>query len=92
MELRINQSFIDKVIRQVDYIALDKPIAALNFYHDLFARIESIPDHPYKHRQSVYSDNSNVRDLIFKGYTITFKINDKEQIIEVFGFTKYEDQ
>jgi plasmid stabilization system protein ParE len=91
MELRINQTFIDKVIQQIDYIALDKPIAALNFYNDLFERIERIPEHPFKHRQSIYADSLFVRDLIFKGYTITFKIIEEEQIIEVFGFSKHEN-
>ncbi|GAB5539373.1 MAG: hypothetical protein Salg2KO_14760 [Salibacteraceae bacterium] len=92
MKLNINQSFIDKVIHQVDYIALDKPLAALKFYDDLYDRISKIPDHPFKHRQSIFSDDKNVRDLIFKGYTVTFKIIENEKVIEVFGFTKHEKE
>lgn len=31
---------------------------------------------------------NQIRDLIFKGYTIVFRINNKQ--IEIFGFIKYQ--
>ncbi|MEQ9188488.1 MAG: type II toxin-antitoxin system RelE/ParE family toxin [Cryomorphaceae bacterium] len=90
MELRINPSFTSKLYKQIDYIAQDKPGAALQFYLDLEERINQIPDNPFKYRQSIFADDPNVRDLIFKGYVITFRILHKEEIIEVFSFYKYE--
>ncbi len=47
---------------------------------------------PYKHRKSIYFDLDTIRDLIFKGYTIVYQINTKENIIIVIGFTNYKDQ
>jgi len=29
---------------------------------------------PYKHRKSIYYDDENIRDLVFKGYTIVYMI------------------
>jgi hypothetical protein len=46
---------------------------------------------PYKNRKSIYFDRDDIRDLIYKGYTVVYKINRKEDSIEVFGFTKYEN-
>ena len=46
---------------------------------------------PYSNRKSVFFDNKEIRDLIFKGYVIVYRINKKEETIEVFGFTKYEN-
>jgi hypothetical protein len=40
-------------------------------------------------RKSIYFENSNIRDLIFKGYTVVFRINEEQ--IEVFGFVKYQN-
>lgn len=92
MEIKINERFVREVEDQVEYIALDKPIAALQFYEDLFKRISEIPNFPFKHRQSIYSEDQSVRDLIFKGYTVTFKIFKKENRIEIFSLIKHQDK
>ena len=90
MKVRINPTFSNKLLRQIDYIAQDKPEAALKFYLDIEDRINQIPAHPFKYRQSIFSEDINVRDLVFKGYVITFRILESEKVIEVFSFYKYE--
>ena len=44
---------------------------------------------PYSYRKSIFFDREDIRDLVFKGYVITFVI--KNNIIEVFGFIKYQN-
>ena len=90
MEIRINEKFRDKLLDQIEYISRDKPKAALNFHEDLMELIMEIPNHPFKHRQSIYSNDLSVRDLIFKGYTVTFKVIEDEGIIEVFSLIKHQ--
>lgn len=51
-------------------------------------RIKAIPGNPFKHRKSIYFENQNIRDLIFKGYTVVFRISENQ--IEIFGFVKYQ--
>ena len=46
---------------------------------------------PYANRKSIFFDREDIRDLIFKGYIIVYKINTENQTIDVFGFTKYEN-
>jgi len=46
---------------------------------------------PYKHRKSIFFNREDIRDLIFKGYVIVYKVDERSQTIEIFGFTKYEE-
>jgi len=62
----------------------------LKFYDDFLDLIKEIPKYPFKHRQSIYSDDANVRDLIFKGYAVTFRVNEHANTIEVFSLIKYQ--
>ncbi|NOZ90449.1 MAG: type II toxin-antitoxin system RelE/ParE family toxin [Epsilonproteobacteria bacterium] len=65
------------------YIAQDKPSASLNFKNELKAYINEIPDNPFKYRQSFYFDDKNIRDMTFKGYTIVYEVNFKNNSIEI---------
>ncbi len=53
-------------------------------------RIREIPDNPLKYRKSVYFQEESIRDLIFKGYTVVFRIS--ENRIEIFGFLKHQQK
>jgi len=46
---------------------------------------------PYRFRQSQYYENPNVRDLIFKGYTIPYLIdndNEKLVVLDIFKWSQ----
>ena len=45
---------------------------------------------PYKCRKSIYFTKENIRDLIFKGYTIVYKIDELKDIITIVGIKKYQ--
>ncbi len=45
---------------------------------------------PYAYRKSIYFNDKNIRDLIFKGYTIVFLITENK--IEIYGFVKYQEK
>ena len=91
MRLRILKSFGDKLNDQVDYIAQDKPGAARKFKSAVLRRIKEIPKMPYGNRKSIFFDRDDIRDLVYKGYIIVYKIDDRNERIDVFGFTKYEN-
>jgi len=91
MKIKILKSFSLKLADQVEFIAEDKPIAARNFKKDILNSLKDLNTLPYKQRKSIYFEDENIRDLIFKGYTIVYRIKPKENIIEVFGFIKYRE-
>ena len=46
---------------------------------------------PYANRKSIFFDREDVRDLIFKGYIVVYKVDGEKGVITVFGFTKYRN-
>ncbi len=91
MKLKITKSFRDKLNDQVAYIAKDKPSAARKFKSLVLKEIKEIPNLPFKNRKSIFFDREDIRDIIVKGYLIVYKVNKKENSIEVFGFSKWEE-
>lgn len=90
MKLKFTKGFRDKLNAQVDYIAKDKPAAARKFKNGLISKLKEIPAMPFKNRKSIFFDRDEIRDLVFKGYVTVYKVNQEVQEIEIFGFTKYE--
>jgi plasmid stabilization system protein ParE len=88
MRIVFKDTFIIRLENQIEYISLDSPKRARKFKTDLLDRIKKIPKNPYLYRKSIYFKEESIRDLIFKGYTIVFRIT--KEIIEVFGFVKYQ--
>jgi len=65
------------------YIKNDKLNASLKFVRDLKKIINKLDNFPYKYRKSIYFKNEHIREMIFNGYTIIYKVNINEDIIEV---------
>lgn len=89
MNVRILPSFIAKLQFVLEKIAEDKKSAAHTFRREILHECYSLSDFPYRCRRSIHYNDDNIRDLIFKGYTVIYKIVDDE--IKVFALTKYED-
>lgn len=74
-----------------DYIAKDSINKANSFKSKLRRSINGIENFPYKFRQSYYYADSNIRDFIFKGYTIPY-LRDSENetivILDIFRWSK----
>ena len=69
----------------VDFIAQDSIDRALHFYDELIAKIKEIPNNPYIYRQRISLNDKNIRELIFKGYTVPFLIDKDENKIVILG-------
>lgn len=82
--------FVSRLERQIRYIARNNPQNARKFKNSILARIKEIAQNPYACRKSIYFDNKEIRDLIYKGYTIVYVITDKS--IDVFGFLKQQKE
>jgi len=75
--------FISQLQNILEYIAKDKVIASINFRKNLEKEINSLVTFPYKYRQSYYYDDQNIRDMTFKGYTIVYRVDNKNSLIEI---------
>ena len=91
MKIEITLSFREKLGNQIAFIAKDKPVAGRKFKKEIIRKIKQLPLNPYSNRKSIYFDRSEIRDLIFKGYAVVYKIDVSNKTIIVFGLTKFED-
>ena len=91
MKIKITPYFRNRLSAQVEFIAIDKTTAARNFKTDILNCIKEIPKSPYAYRRSIFFNRADVRDMIFKGYIVVFKVDESNQIIEIFGFCKWQE-
>lgn len=84
-----SEQFKDELKDVLAYISIDSKSRALMFRGGLQAELDKLSHFPYKFRKSIYYENSNVRDLVYKGYVIPYLITDNE--IVVLGITKWRD-
>ena len=85
MKLIFKDKFKEKLDEITLYIAKDSKTRARAFKSELKSKILSLPHFPYKFRKSLYADDENVRDFVFKGYTIPYLIEaDAIVILTIF--------
>lgn len=77
---------------QMKFISLDSKNRALKFKSGIDKQINDLPHMPYKCRKSIYFQDETIRDLIFKGYTIVYKVDETKAIITIIGMKKYQDE
>jgi len=83
MTISYKNNFENQLLKIINYIAKDKVSASIKFANELEEQIFLIPDNPLKYRKSIYFNDENIRDMIYKGYTINYKINFKKNLIEI---------
>ncbi len=89
MIIEYDDEFSTKFISIWNYITQDSKTRANSFKKDLKKEIENLPPLPYKFRKSRWFDNVEIRDLIFKGYTIPYLVQEnKIVILDIFKWTK----
>ena len=76
--------FDAEFVEILDFIALDSLNRALEFYDKLMEKLYNIPHNPLIYRPRENADK-NTRELIFKGYTIPFYIDDEQEKIFILG-------
>jgi len=83
--MHINRSpkYRNELFQILDYIAQDKFGASQKFKDGLDDLIDCLPNFPFKFRKSEYFDNENIRDMIYKGYTIVYAIDIEKNTIDI---------
>lgn len=87
MELERSEKFAENLENILIYIAKDSKPSAHKFVNELYETLSSIEPYLYKYRKSIYFDDETIRDCIFKGYVIPYKIFESK--IVLLGMTKY---
>ncbi|MDY4451282.1 MAG: type II toxin-antitoxin system RelE/ParE family toxin, partial [Campylobacter sp.] len=85
----MNFEFDDRFIKALNdiesFIALDSLERAEKFKNDIIDKISSLDFMPKRCRKSTLANDESIRDLIFKGYIIVFKIqNDTIKVLYIY--------
>lgn len=87
---RIEYSSALKVI--ILFISKDSKSRAFNFKSQLDNKINELVNFPYKFKQSKNYNDEDVRDMTFKGYTITYLIENEKDRITILDIYKWIDK
>jgi len=90
MQITRGTKYLQKLQNIMEFIAQDSITRALKFQFNLDDKINNLPNMPFKFRKSIYFDDENIRDLVFKGYAIPYKIDKTKDMITIIGINKYQ--
>ena len=85
MQIIYSSRFKKELLQILKFIKKDSKTRANSFSNSLKSKIEQIYMNPYAYRKRVSSEDFNLRELIFKGYTIPFLIDKQNNKIIVLG-------
>jgi plasmid stabilization system protein ParE len=89
MQIIKDEIFTKNLKNILKFIAKDSKTKASNFNKNLFYKLSNILDMPYKHRKSNYYEDENIRDFVFKGYTIPYLIDEHNNAIVLLDIFKW---
>jgi len=87
-----DDEFIINLKKIFRFISKDSKNKAKAFNSVLYAKIHNLSTSPYKYRKSLYFDDIHVRDMIFKGYTIPYLIDEHNNVIVILDIFKWIDK
>ncbi|MFV5685610.1 type II toxin-antitoxin system RelE/ParE family toxin [Flavobacterium sp. GB2R13] len=90
MRIKFQDEFLFELNDQVYYISKDKSVAARKFKNDLLRKIRKDLKEPFLFKKSIYYNDENIRDYVFKVYTVVYYIDKVENSVFVFGFIKHK--
>ncbi|PAF49276.1 hypothetical protein BKH41_03865 [Helicobacter sp. 12S02232-10] len=76
--------FKSELQKIVAFIAVYNPQNAIKFKDDLLQKLFKIPDMPYSHRQSELFNQENIREFIFKGYVVIYRITENIELLGIY--------
>ncbi len=83
--MQINRSprYKNNLFQILDYIAQDKLSASEDFLNELDKLINNLPNFPFKFRKSKYFDDEDIRDMIYSGYTLVYRVDKAKNTIDI---------
>lgn len=90
MKILKREEFNQELKNILYFIAQDNKQNAKIFKNELIERIHKLSNMPYKFRKSIFFNDEQIRDLVFKGYVIAYEINEIESEIIIIGICKYK--
>ena len=85
MQIVFSPKFEADLKNIIEFYFEKNPQVADNFYNGLSAKIRDIAFMPYRFRKNQKLNKEDIREMIFKGYVIPFRIADDHiKILSIF--------
>ena len=81
MKVIESRQFKDELRAIAFYIKKDKLSASIDFVKNLKKTIKRLVDFPYQYKKSIYFDNDEIRDMVYRGYTVIYEINTEKDTL-----------
>ena len=92
MQITRSNAYVKSLKNILRFISKDSKRKAVKFERKLNIHIDGIVDFPYKYRKSFYYSDENIRDCIYKGYTIPYLIDNEKDVIIILDIFKWIDR
>jgi len=92
MYIEFDVLFEEMLITILSHIMKDSVDASIDFEEELLEHLADLTYFPYKFRASLYYDDKNIRDYVFKGYTIPYLIDEEKDVIVVLDIFKWVEK
>ena len=91
MKIKLTIEFNYDLNDIVDFISKDKPLAARKFKIDLIKKLNSDLLNPFQFKKSIYFDDENIRDYVFKWYKVIIKVDIELETVSVVAILKHKN-
>ena len=91
MKIKLTIEFNYDLNDMVDFISKDKPLAARKFKIDLIKKLNSDLLNPFQFKKSIYFEDENIRDYVFKGYKVVIKVDIELETVSVVAILKHKN-
>ena len=91
MKIKLTIEFNYDLNDIVDFISKDKPLAARKFKIDLIKKLNSDLLNPFQFKKSIYFDDENIRDYVFKAYKVVIKVDIELETVSVVAILKHKN-
>jgi plasmid stabilization system protein ParE len=90
MQIIKDDIYLDNLEVLLQYVSNENGVVrARSFNSQINKIVKNIPNFPYKYRKSYYYDDENIRDCIFKGYTIPYLVDNENNLIVILDIFKW---
>ncbi|MGO4905183.1 type II toxin-antitoxin system RelE/ParE family toxin [Flavobacterium sp. W20_MBD1_R3] len=91
MRIKLTIEFNHDLEDIIDFISRDKPLAARKFKIALIKNIKKDLQRPFLFKKSIYFGDENIRDYVFKGFTVIFKVDIELETVSVVAILKHRN-
>lgn len=91
MKIKLTIEFNHDLNEIVDFISKDKTLATRKFKIEIIKMMQKDLTDPFLFKKSIYFEDENIRDYVFKGFTIVIKADIELDLVTIVAILKHKN-